>query len=112
MMIGFARNALQLQRDLGPAVTERTAFLKLTSPRLCRPELVARVFYSRIKILCISNSKFTKRICKRCKKEYIEEENHERACQYHSLNWSGGEIAKVITDATDEKKMNKKNIDR
>lgn len=108
-MIGFARNALQCA--LQPGVTERSFFLKFTSPRLCRPGVVGRVYCSRSKISCISDSKITKRICKRCKKEYIEEENHERACQYHSLNWSGGEIAKVITDASD-KKMNEKCIDR
>lgn len=89
MMIGFARNAFQ------PEVSESHFFFKLTSPRLRRPAVIGRVCCSRSKNLFASQPKITKRICKRCKKEYIAEENHKKACQYHSLNWSGGEIAKA-----------------
>ena len=90
MISVFARTAIQ------PEVPERKFFLKLTTPRLYHPAVVAPACRSTGKILFASQSKITKRICKRCRKEYVEEENHAKACQYHSLNWSGGEMAKVL----------------
>lgn len=34
-------------------------------------------------------------ICKKCRKEYLESENHAAACRYHPLWYSGGEVSKV-----------------